>query len=164
MKMYIWTSFYKRFTHKFILLVFHEWVPLLISDCNSFITVGYNYTLLHNLQLLSENWFLMDLRLVDTPPYKMAEKEKDSERRENGGIREEKRSLYQRGEGGREVLWESKWWESNRGRGEEIKRTGEGGERERERYRKKWEKTEKRENYSSRQGWRKNFRKQNMKS
>ncbi len=75
----------------------------------------------------------------------MAEKEKDSERRENGGIREEKRSLYQRGEreGGREVLWESKWWESNRGRGEEIKRTGEGGERERERYRKKWEKTEK---------------------
>ncbi len=44
----------------------------------------------------------MDLILVDTPPYKMAEKEKDSERRENGGIREEKRSLYQRGEGERE--------------------------------------------------------------
>ncbi len=44
----------------------------------------------------------MDLILVDTPPYKMAEKEKDSERRENGGIREEKRSLSQRGEGERE--------------------------------------------------------------
>lgn len=44
----------------------------------------------------------MDLRLVDIPPYKMAEKEKDSERRENGGIREEKRSLYQRRERGRE--------------------------------------------------------------
>ncbi len=33
----------------------------------------------------------MDLILVDTPPYKMAEKEKDSERRENGGIREKRK-------------------------------------------------------------------------
>ncbi len=111
--------------------------------------MGHHYTLLHNLQLLSEFWFLMDLILVDTPPYKMAEKEKDSERRENGGIREEKRKWRdkggeekpfpeRRGREGGEVLWESKWWESNRGRGEEIKRTGEGGEKEKDTEWEKW--------------------------